>query len=697
MTVLDTTAPVLGGMPADITGVVATGTAGAAVTYDDPTATDLVDGPVSPVCTPASGSTFTLGTTTVSCMAADVAGNLGTASFYITVTATADEPPAVPANLKSGVTTVSVVLDWDDNTEPDLAGYRVYRRVAGGSFDQLTASLLGTSAFTDATAPTQVALEYRVVAVDLAGNASNPATIATQRDIWFRGSATAQNGGKTNSITVPKPTGTQANDLLVTVIDVRGAAAVSPPSGWVLARQDVSGNAVRQVTYYRMAGASEPASYTWGLSAKQGASAVSAAYGGVNPDQPFDASGGRPAANAAQITAPSITTTVDGALLIGAFGIGTNASITPPSGMIGQASATMNSGQNKLSTQLADQLLGSAGATGDRVATASTAAPNIGQAIAFRPSTVVPPDDTQPPTQPTGLTATAPSETLVNLAWLASTDNVGVVGYLVYRDGAQIVGLGLATTYADTSVASNTSYRYQVRAVDAAGNLSAPSNQATVTTPGAPPPPPAPRITFVSASNGANRVATSVVLPRPSGIQVGDILVASVDVGGSQVITPPVGWTWIRTDTANGQLTKATYWRLVTNTEPGSWTWTFPESAAASGVVAAYRGVDGADPIVANGGQASAAASAAIVAPSVTVGVPDTRLVALYGTATNATITPPSSMAKRSEVVSGGRLKMTSALADEVWSSAGTTGARQATASKAAANIGHLIVLRPAP
>ena len=77
--------------------------------------------------------------------------------------------------------------------------------------------------------------------------------------------------------------------------------------------------------------------------------------------------------------------------------------------------------------------------------------------------------------------------------------------------------------------------------------------------------------------------------------------------------------------------------------------------------------------------------------------MPDTWLIAFFGATTNATITAPASMTKRAEVVSGGKLKMTSAMADEVWLSAGTTGARQATASKAAANVGHMIVLRPAP
>ena len=90
------------------------------------------------------------------------------------------------------------------------------------------------------------------------------------------------------------------------------------------------------------------------------------------------------------------------------------------------------------------------------------------------------------------------------------------------------------------------------------------------------------------------------------------------------------------------------------------------QTAAASGVIAAYDGVDVANPIAASGGRSSAAASAAIVAPSITTDVPNTMLVAFYGVATNAAITQATGMVERAEVVSSGRLKMTSAMADQL-------------------------------
>ena len=93
-----------------------------------------------------------------------------------------------------------------------------------------------------------------------------------------------------------------------------------------------------------------------------------------------------------------------------------------------------------------------------------------------------PPSDTTKPTAPGSLAATA-SSGQVALSWTAATDNVGVTGYKVYRGGTEIASLGTVTSYTDTTVAGSTTYSYTVRAVDAAGNLSDPSNTATATTP----------------------------------------------------------------------------------------------------------------------------------------------------------------------------------------------------------------------
>jgi endo-1,4-beta-xylanase len=105
-------------------------------------------------------------------------------------------------------------------------------------------------------------------------------------------------------------------------------------------------------------------------------------------------------------------------------------------------------------------------------------------ANAFGPSQV----DNQPPTTPTNLAASNVTSSGVTLSWTASTDNVGVTGYDVLRAPGStggtftVVGSSSSTTFTDSGLAANSPFRYQVRARDAAGNLSAVSNTVPVTT-----------------------------------------------------------------------------------------------------------------------------------------------------------------------------------------------------------------------
>ena len=89
--------------------------------------------------------------------------------------------------------------------------------------------------------------------------------------------------------------------------------------------------------------------------------------------------------------------------------------------------------------------------------------------------------DNQPPTAPTNLTARAVSSSEIDLGWDASTDNIGVSGYHVYRDGLLIESVA-TTTYRDLSLQPQTTYSYYVKAFDEAGNISDPSNVASATT-----------------------------------------------------------------------------------------------------------------------------------------------------------------------------------------------------------------------
>jgi chitodextrinase len=90
--------------------------------------------------------------------------------------------------------------------------------------------------------------------------------------------------------------------------------------------------------------------------------------------------------------------------------------------------------------------------------------------------------DTTPPTVPTGLTAGTKALSSISLNWAASTDNVAVAGYKVFRNGTLVNGNVAATSYTDNGLSPNTSYTYSVAAFDAAGNISAQSTGLVVAT-----------------------------------------------------------------------------------------------------------------------------------------------------------------------------------------------------------------------
>jgi chitodextrinase len=89
--------------------------------------------------------------------------------------------------------------------------------------------------------------------------------------------------------------------------------------------------------------------------------------------------------------------------------------------------------------------------------------------------------DTAAPSAPTGLTASSTSSSQITLYWNASTDNVGVAGYKIYRNGSYLTSV-TTLSYSDTGLSAGTSYSYTVAAYDAAGNVSAQSSSISITT-----------------------------------------------------------------------------------------------------------------------------------------------------------------------------------------------------------------------
>ena len=118
--------------------------------------------------------------------------------------------------------------------------------------------------------------------------------------------------------------------------------------------------------------------------------------------------------------------------------------------------------------------------------------------------------DTAAPSDPTSLNATASSATRIDLTWTASTDNVGVTNYEIYRDDVLLTTVGAVTSYADTTVSPSTTYAYKLKAVDAAGNHSGFGNTSSANTPATPDGDPPTDVTDLAATAaGATRIDLS--------------------------------------------------------------------------------------------------------------------------------------------------------------------------------------------
>ncbi|WNG43464.1 MBL fold metallo-hydrolase [Archangium minus] len=162
--------------------------------------------------------------------------------------------------------------------------------------------------------------------------------------------------------------------------------------------------------------------------------------------------------------------------------------------------------------------------------------------------------DLQPPSAPGALVASAVSSTEIDLSWNASTDNVKVTGYRVYRsiNGGTFTSAGTTSTpgFADLGLTPGTTYAYLVTAVDAAGNESTASSASTRT--------PAPGIT-VTRPNGGESWAG----------------------GRAQNIT------WTARDISNVKLEysldNGTTWTVIASSvaaSTGSYAWTVPSTAS---------------------------------------------------------------------------------------------------------------------
>lgn len=289
--------------------------------------------------------------------------------------------------------------------------------------------------------------------------------------------------------------------------------------------------------------------------------------------------------------------------------------------------------------------------------------------------------DTIAPTVPSGLAVTATTFDSASLQWNQSTDDIGVTGYTVYRNGVTLgtTGGAPATSFTDVTARPATTYSYTVDAFDGSGNHSAASSPISVTTP-------APTQVQAAQSDTATSASpvTSISIPLSATVHAGDLLVGwfgQYDSTGQVTVSDPVNGAWTRvassaTTFSSGSGDIALFY--VQNSAPSPYGVTVTVSAPAAtylqGSAADYTGVatTGAlDQVAVSRGNSTAVDSG----PTAAVGAGELVVGGILTGGSPGTVTPGSTQGQaftvRTQSASG-----SSDLEDVTSSTAGTQNAR---------------------
>lgn len=170
--------------------------------------------------------------------------------------------------------------------------------------------------------------------------------------------------------------------------------------------------------------------------------------------------------------------------------------------------------------------------------------------------------DTEKPTTPTLLSASAVSPTQVDISWSTSTDNFAVGGYVLYR-GSSTIATTTQTTFSDVGLSASTSYSYYVQAFDFARNYSTSSNILSVVTPNFPPPA---EILPPAQSTAARVVAESVQITpgySTTSILVSTVFPARFEIKWGRTASYELGYI-------SSESLQRDYLTTITDLEPGT-------------------------------------------------------------------------------------------------------------------------------
>jgi len=238
------------------------------------------------------------------------------------------------------------------------------------------AGFTGTNTFTYSANDGQANSNVATVTVTVSGGGGGPAPNAPT----FRSAASAiVTGASGTTLTIARPTGVQAGDLLLAQVRHRSTGTLTAPAGWTRIGTIARSTAHHDV-FYKVAGSSEPASYAFnqGDSAGRMAGGIGA-YVGVNPTSPINAWAAS-AVDTATLVAPTATSTVDNTMVVRLWGwrgpsatdagVGANA---PPSGVTQRWSQQVGHSNDDRNRVLAgDHIKATAGAVGTSTASGSS-------------------------------------------------------------------------------------------------------------------------------------------------------------------------------------------------------------------------------------------------------------------------------------------------------------------------------------
>jgi MSHA biogenesis protein MshQ len=220
-----------------------------------------------------------------------------------------------------------------------------------------------------------------------------PTTGAWAAVTYVSSSVGSLSNSSVSSVQINNPTGLVVGDLMVAFLaqNSPGSPIVSSATGWtsVLNRTYTDGSTVGTSVYYRFATAADISngSFTFSFTSSRRSAGAILAFRGVDTVTPINASGSQGNNASTSLTAPSITTVDNNAMLVSLYGFvqGSN-SATPSAGMTEAFDAATGAGPNGVTIEGAYAIQATVGPTGTRVATAATTSVNIGVLLALSPA-----------------------------------------------------------------------------------------------------------------------------------------------------------------------------------------------------------------------------------------------------------------------------------------------------------------------